>query len=70
MVKDIMGKSYHIRKTRVSADDPDIENLSLSPSQRLALMWQLTVDSWTFQEDFDGESRLPRHIVSVRKLGS
>lgn len=29
----------------------------------LAVMWQLTLDAWSFQEAFDVEPRLQRHVT-------
>lgn len=40
---------------------------SQSPADRVAMMWQLTLDAWAFTGDRVAESRLPRHIVSVHR---
>jgi len=40
----------------------------LTPGERMALMWQLAVDAWTFKgEPEHAESRLQRHVVRVRR---
>lgn len=40
---------------------------SRAPADRLAMMWQLTLDAWAFTGDRVAESRLPRHIVSIHR---
>ncbi|MGQ0734792.1 MAG: hypothetical protein ACT4QD_14205 [Acidobacteriota bacterium] len=40
---------------------------SLSPAERLGMMWQLTLDAWAFTGDRSAESRLPRHVVRVHR---
>lgn len=37
-----------------------------TPAQRLAMVWRLTLDSWTFAGKItDAEPRLQRHVVRV-----
>jgi hypothetical protein len=40
---------------------------SLTPAERLDMMWQLTVDVWSFTGTPLAEPRLQRHIVSVHR---
>jgi hypothetical protein len=40
-----------------------------TPAERLSMMWQLALDAWTFKGEALAESRLPRHVVSVRRSG-
>jgi hypothetical protein len=40
-----------------------------TPAERLSMMWQLALDAWTFKGEVLAESRLPRHVVSVRRRG-
>ena len=40
-----------------------------SAADRLAMMWQLTLDAWALTGLDDAESRLPRHIVRVQRQG-
>src|SRR6185436_4541971 len=45
-------------------DDPvDLDVLAMSPGERLALVWPLTVQAWTFAGQFNPEERLQRNIV-------
>jgi hypothetical protein len=45
--------------------ETDLENTT--PAERLSMMWQLALDAWTFKGEALAQSRLPRHIVSVRR---
>jgi hypothetical protein len=45
--------------------ESDLENTT--PGERLSMMWQLALDAWTFKGEVLAESRLPRHVVSVRR---
>ncbi len=64
-----MSDSLRIIKSSLQRETEDNEIATLSPSERVALMWQITVDAWSFKENFNAESRLQRHIVSVRRSG-
>ena len=56
---------------RRSLRDPEDRSfvLSLTPSERVAMVWTLTCQAWSFAGDFDCESRLPRHVVRVVRGG-
>ena len=41
--------------------------LSRTPVERIESVWPLTLDAWEFTGTKDAESRLPRHLVSVRR---
>jgi len=43
---------------------------SLTAAERLGMMWQLTLDAWSFAGEHFAESRLPRHIVSIHRRRS
>src|SRR5215831_12551153 len=43
---------------------------STTPAQRLAMMWQLTLDAWAFKGEPVAELRLPRHLVRVLRRKS
>jgi hypothetical protein len=60
---------YLVRKTTLAEqdDDPDLENTT--PAERLGMMWQLTLDAWAFAGESLAESRLPRHLVRIRRMG-
>lgn len=44
----------------------DVEEMT--PAERLAIMWQLTLDAWAFKDGGQhAESRLPRDVVRLRR---
>lgn len=40
-----------------------------TPAERLAMMWQLSLDVWSFKEEPIAELRLPRHVVRLIRGG-
>ena len=60
--------SYPVRKIRLAQEGEDPELRVLTPSQRVAMVWQLTVQAWTFKEGRWDEPRLRRDVVrAVRR---
>jgi len=59
---------YSVRKTTLQAQDEDSDLENTTAAERLDMMWQLTIDAWAFAGESLAESRLPRHIVRVRRL--
>ncbi len=57
-----------IRRLKDQGDEPDLR--ALGPGERLAMVWQLTVDAWAFRGEPIDESRLQRHVVRVVRRGS
>lgn len=65
---DAMQKSTKTLRIRRLSDQLDHQDYLLtSPAERLAAMWQLAVDTWTFQGERIAEPRLPRHIVNIQR---
>lgn len=60
-------RRYPVRKSTLHEQDadPDLENTTAA--ERLGMMWQLTLDAWAFAGQPLAESRLPRHLVRVRR---
>jgi hypothetical protein len=57
-----------VRIRRLHEDDGRADVAELTPSARLAMMWQLARDAWAFKgEPQHAESRLQRHVVRVRR---
>jgi hypothetical protein len=40
---------------------------AITSAERLAIMWQLTMDAWAFMGAAGVESRLPRSVVRVHR---
>jgi hypothetical protein len=63
-------KSEIIRVRKLTDVDQDDHLKSTTPAERLAMMWQLTLDAWAFKGEPVAELRLPRHIVRVLRTES
>lgn len=65
-----MVKRYvtvRIKELHEPDDDADIQQLT--PGERIALVWRLTVDTWAFMGEPIGESRLSRDAGRVVRRG-
>jgi hypothetical protein len=59
-------RGWFIQKGRLG--DERLENRSsLTPEERLALVWPLTVQAWAFGGVDVAESRLPRHLMHITR---
>jgi hypothetical protein len=56
---------YPVRKGRLHDPDDDSYVLSLTPAQRMEMVWQLSLQAWAFKEGLDVEPRLRRDVVRV-----
>ena len=61
--------AYRVRKTTLADEgrDPYLERLS--PSARVAMVWQLTLQAWAFKEPGFREQRLRRDVVRTLRGG-
>jgi hypothetical protein len=53
------------RKTRLGEEGPDRYLASLTPSERMQMVWTLTLQSWMFKTGSTDEPRLRRDIGRV-----
>lgn len=61
---------YPTRIKRLHDKEEDDYIRSLSPSQRVEMVWQLTLQAWAFKEGLDYEPRLRRDVVrTIRSKG-
>jgi len=58
------------RVTKLGESDAHEDLKETTPAQRLAMMWQLTLDAWAFKGEAIAELRLPRHIVRILRRES
>ena len=58
-----LERNIQIRKTSLKEETDDLKNTT--PTERWAMMWQLTLDAWAFKKEPIAESRLQRNIVRV-----
>ena len=56
-----------LRVKRLSEHDRENDLVRSTPAERLAMVWQLTVDAWAFRGIDIAQSRLQRHIVSIHR---
>jgi hypothetical protein len=59
-----------VRISKLQDQDRVNDLQSTTPAQRLAMMWQLTLDAWAFKGEALAELRLPRHIVRILRRES
>lgn len=60
---DVNRADYPTRKLRLQDEGTDAEYASLTPAQRVEMVWPLTVQAWTFLRGDFGEPRLRRDAV-------
>ena len=56
---------YPVRIRRLHDPDDEAYVRALSPGERLAMVWQLTMDAWAFKEGLTVEPRLRRDVGRV-----
>jgi hypothetical protein len=65
-VRDVPDRSnYPVRVSGLHDPEDDAYLRSLSPEERIAMVWPLTLQAWAFKEGLDHEPRLQRHVVRV-----
>ncbi len=65
MSKDRSG--YRVRKISLGEEGNDSDLALLTPSERVALVSQLTVQAWIFKDGKWDEPRLRRDVVSTQR---
>lgn len=60
-------RTVPVRKTSLheSHDNKDLKGKS--PAELIAMVWQLTLDAWSFKEKLDAQPRLQRHVVVLKR---
>lgn len=56
---------YPTRKARLSEAEDRAYILGLTPAERMQMVWQLTLQAWSFKEGTLDEPRLRRDVVRV-----
>lgn len=59
--------TYPVRKIILSEEGSTSDVMHLSPSERVALVWQLTAQAWTFKDGTWDEPRLRRDVVRTQR---
>jgi len=60
---------YPVRKTTLRDEGKDEYVARMTPAERVALVWTLTVQAWQFKDPSFRESRLRRDVVRVIRSG-
>ena len=58
---------YRVRKLSLGEEGTDSNLARLTPSERVALVSQLTVQAWTFKDGKWDEPRLRRDVVCTQR---
>lgn len=56
---------YPVRVTPLEDQGKDHEYAAMTPEQRLAMVWTLTMQAWMFKEGRLDEPRLRRDVVRI-----
>ena len=65
-----MADSATVVRVRDLHDEGDDDHYAtLTPAQRLGMMWQLALDTWAFNGLENAESQFSRHFVRVQRRG-
>ncbi|HEX8721444.1 MAG TPA: hypothetical protein VF736_12485 [Pyrinomonadaceae bacterium] len=63
-----MKRKVLLRKLSLyDAGESDLKGKT--PGELMGMVWQLTLDAWSFREKLDAESRLQRHVVVLKRRG-
>jgi hypothetical protein len=58
---------WSVRKGRLGDPELEADISPLTPEERLAMVWPLTVQAWAFKGVDVATSRLPRHVIRVAR---
>ena len=56
-----------IRKAKLHETELSEDLQDKSANELIGMMWQLTLNAWSFKEPVDVEPRLQRHIVVLKR---
>ena len=60
---------YPVRRTTLEEQGKEKDVSMLSPSERVGMVWQLTLQAWMFKEGIPHEPRLRRDVVRTVRGG-
>jgi hypothetical protein len=64
-----MSRSLPVRKIPLADEGRSDDVQRSSPSERIAMMWQLTLQAWMFKDGLVHEPRLRRDVVRTLRRG-
>ena len=65
-------ESDRSRVVKTTLQDQDYSGIipDASPSERMAMVWPMTLDAWTFMDPAGAQSEFQRHVVRVKRLSA
>ena len=63
-----MDRTRIVKTTLQDQDDRGILS-DATPAERMAMVWQMTLDVWTFMDPARAKSEFQRHVVRVERRG-
>ena len=63
-----MDRTRVVKTTLQDRDDRGIIP-DASPAERMAMVWQMTLDAWAFMDPASAKSEFQRHVVRVERRG-
>jgi hypothetical protein len=56
---------WPVRRIELHEEGDESYLRSLTPAERMAMVWPITLQAWAFKEGLTGEPRLRRDVVRV-----
>ncbi len=67
--RDPTGSRRVARVSSLAEQGRERDGDATTAAGRLLMVWPITLDAWAFAGGTDAESRLPRHVVRIRRGG-
>jgi hypothetical protein len=64
-----LRKNYPVRETTLERQGTEHDVLDLTPAERMAMVWTLSVQAWQFKEPTGHDRLLRRQIVRTIRGG-
>ena len=64
-----MDRKRIVKTTLQDQDDRGIIS-DATPAERMAMVWQMTLDAWAFTDPASAKSEFQRHVVRVERRES
>ena len=59
-----------VRKTTLQAQDDSGIIVDATPAERIGMVWQMTLDAWTFLDSNLAKSEFQRQVGRIERRGS
>jgi hypothetical protein len=66
-IKEKPMREFSIRKSPLHEPSEREDLKGKTPGELMGMVWQLTLDAWSFKENVDAEPAFQRHIVVFKK---